>query len=73
MRIGTSYFVSKAAAMRYYKRYNDKGYGYWRLANDVANKIINGEIHIGKPQTKKGEHLVLIDDDTRYAIETCQQ
>ncbi len=62
MTIGTSYFVSLSAAVRYYKPYGtDKA--------NVEQKIAEGEIHIGKPPVKPGEKLFKIDDGTRYAIE----
>lgn len=66
---GTSYFVSVRAADVYYLPY---GFD----SSDVMHKIINGEIHVGKPELKPGERLSIIDNDTgrkwggRYAI-TC--
>jgi hypothetical protein len=61
MRIGTSYFVSRDAAIRYYKRYGEDEHG-------VASKLFNGEIHLGEPPLKPGETLNVIDDGTRYEI-----
>lgn len=58
---GTAHFVSRAAAISYYAEYG----------NDVAEidrKLAEGEIHIGKPSTKPGERLSLIDEGRRYAI-----
>jgi hypothetical protein len=64
MKIGTNYFLSFAAAVRYYRDYH---------GNDacivVPQKLRDGEIHIGRPILKPGQRLVLIDNGTRYAIE----
>ena len=59
---GTAYFVSLAAACRYYKPYGCD-------AAHVGRKLTAGEIHIGAPLLKKGERLLTIDEGTRYAIE----
>jgi hypothetical protein len=61
-RQGTANFVSKAAAVRYYRDY---GFD----AADVDRKIAEGEIHIGKPTLKPGDRLVVVYNGTRYAIE----
>lgn len=61
---GTSYFVSRSAAERYYKPY-----GYVDVVEAVTRKLAEGEIHIGKPELKPGQKLVTVDDGTRYAIE----
>jgi len=67
MRIGTSHFVSVRAANLYYSHF---GYNN----SDVLRKIVDGEIHIGKPNLKPGERLEIIDSatgrrwDGRYAI-----
>lgn len=61
--VGTSYFVSFPAALRYYRPY-----GFDRAA--VQQKLDEGEIHIGKPPVKAGETLSLIDGRTRYQITT---
>lgn len=63
MITGTSHFVSYGTADRYYR-----DYGY--TPADVTQKVADGEIHIGKPQLKKGETLITIDNGTRYAIKT---
>lgn len=60
---GTSHFVSRSAAMRYYK-----DYGYDDVKSAVDSKIRDGEIHIGKPSLKAGQSLKLIDGGKRYAI-----
>ncbi len=59
--IGTSHFKDLYSAYRYYAPYgyNDK---------DVDRKISEGEIHIGAPTLKPGETLSMIDNGTRYAI-----
>lgn len=64
MRTGTSHFVSKAKAVRYYRDYEGEG-----AAAAVDSKIAAGEIHIGKPELKPGQHLNIIDNGTRYEIE----
>jgi hypothetical protein len=60
---GTSHFVSIDAAAEYYKDYH-----YTSTRAAVLRKIHDGEIHIGKPATKRGEHVQLIDNGLRYAI-----
>lgn len=68
MIVGTSYFVSRAAANAYYADYGC-------TAENVAHKIRDGEIHIGKPSLKVGERLVLLDDGRRYGrveAESCK-
>ena len=65
---GTSHFVSMWAAQRYYRPYYHDD---WKAAAfAVADKVRRGEIHIGKPPLKPGEHLVLIDERTRYGVRT---
>jgi hypothetical protein len=61
MITGTSYFTSMAAAVRYYAYEG-------ATAATIERKISEGLIHIGKPQTKPGEWLSVIDDGARYAI-----
>ncbi len=61
MIVGTSYFKSFRAAVRYYKPY---GFD----AEAVQQKLDEGEIHIGEPPTKQGDSLQLIDGGTRYQI-----
>lgn len=62
MIIGTSYFVSKAAAVRYY------AYEH-ATESDIDRKLAEGLIHVGKPDLKPGDRLSTIDSGTRYAIE----
>jgi hypothetical protein len=62
MIVGTSYFVNKAAAVRYY------AYEHATESN-IDRKLAEGLIHIGEPPTKPGEWLKLIDDGTRYAVD----
>ena len=60
--IGTSYFVSKKAAIHYYS--------HWEDADDIVDyKLSIGELFIGEPPIKPGERLVVIDSG-RYAIVT---
>ena len=58
--IGTSYFVSFANAVRYYREYG-------LTAKDVADKEANGEIHFGKPETKPNEQIFVREG--RYHIQ----
>ena len=66
MTYGTSYFVSRAMAVCYYKPY--EGGNLKDASQAVDRKIAAGEIHIGAPKLKAGETLSIIDDGTRYAI-----
>lgn len=59
---GTSYFVSKEAAIRYYK---SQGLD----ADDVQNLLNEGSIHIGVTHIKADERLILLDSGKRYGIE----
>ena len=61
MITGTSHFKSRESAISYYAEYGND-------VSDVDRKIADGEIHIGKPQTKPGQSLGLIDEGRRYAI-----
>jgi hypothetical protein len=65
MIIGTSAFVSKAAAIRYYRPY---GFN----AKDVQAKLDHAEIFIGKPphNPENGERVILLGDEGRYGIVT---
>lgn len=62
--IGTEYFVSRMAAIQYYRAYH-------YTEDDVDRKLRDGEIHIGKPDAyvKFPHKVVLIDDWLRYGIE----
>lgn len=66
LTIGTSYFVSKMHALRYY---DHEG----ATLNDIAIKEAEGLIHIGKPPIRPGDRLVLLDDGARYGIEESGQ
>lgn len=59
--IGTHYFVSVAAAERYYADYNIEPI-------DVKRKIEQGEISIGEPPTQPGDSLCIVDHGCRYEI-----
>ena len=65
--IGTSYFVSMAKAVRYYRDY--EGDDRSRAALAVDRKIADGSIHIGQPPLQDGDILRIIDNGCRYAIE----
>lgn len=58
---GTSYFVSRPAAIRYYSNY-----GY--ESADIDRMLADGSIHIGRPPHDPRERLIVIDSATRYAI-----
>jgi hypothetical protein len=62
MTTGTSHFVSKAAALRYFAYEN-------ATMASIERKIAEGSIHIGKPELKPGQRLRVIDGGTRYAVE----
>ena len=62
MKYGTSYFVSRASAIRYYSQYGLN-------TDDVDRKIQDTEIIIGRPPLGVSDTLHLIDDGTRYAVE----
>ncbi len=62
-RYGTNCFTTKAAAVRYYRNS-----GFDCPEYTVEDKLMNGEIRIGKPlTTKTGDELVVIDG--RYHVE----
>ncbi len=65
MTRGTSYFVSRSAAVRYYKDYEGSIEDSKRA---VATKLREGSIHIGKPPLKPGERLTTTDGGKRYMI-----
>lgn len=62
MLVGTNHFVSKYHATKYY---TEQGID----VEGVEQKIREGEIKLGMPAIKPGEKIVLIDRNTRYAIE----
>ncbi len=64
MTWGTSYFVSRKDAVRYYRAYEGSN-----AEAAVARKLKEGEIHIGAPHLKAGERLLRIDGGTRFAIQ----
>jgi len=64
-RWGTSYFVSRSAAERYYKDY-EGSLAQAKIA--VAHKIASGDIHIGRPPLKAGQKAFLLDGGKRYGI-----
>lgn len=63
MMYGTSYFVSFAHAVRYYRDYEGRN-----AQHVVERKLSEGEIHIGEPPLKCGDVLSIIDKGTRYAV-----
>jgi len=62
MRYGTNHFLNADAAVAYYA---DQGIP----AIDVARKLKDGEIAIGKPDAKPGQRVSLIPGEGRYQIE----
>jgi hypothetical protein len=60
---GTHHFPTKAQAERYYRVY-----GFDAL--DVQRKLDEGEIQLGAPPLQPGDELVLLDNQTRYGIQT---
>lgn len=65
MLIGTNYFVSLWAAVRYYA---DQGESMESAFDTVVAKFNAGEIKIGFPNIKPGESVVTVDEGRRYAI-----
>lgn len=62
-RFGTSYFITKSAAIRYYRPY-----GYDDPKAAVERKLREGEIHIGRPPLKAGQRAQIISGEGRYEI-----
>lgn len=65
MIYGTAYFPSERAAIKYFMPHNYDNYAFARA--DVLRRLIDKEIHIGKPKAPRGE-IILIDGGTRYGI-----
>ena len=59
MKIGTPFFVSKRAAVKYYSPYCSE--------DEVINKLLSGEIYIGQPILKTCD-VLSIDADGRYHV-----
>ena len=60
MRIGTSHFISKEKAIKYFAEYH-----YNNTVQAVNDKLERGEIHIGTPKIKENESLEL-NNEGRY-------
>jgi len=60
MLVGTKHFLSLQHAQRYYRTY---GFNYL----DIARKVKEGEIQIGRPTVGKGERVIVREG--RYFIE----
>ncbi|MEE9353337.1 MAG: hypothetical protein V3U94_02820 [Candidatus Thorarchaeota archaeon] len=58
LAFGTSYFVNINSAITYYE---DMGFS----ADDVREKLIEGEIHIGEPEAWAG-HYLRLDEEGRF-------
>lgn len=65
---GTAHFVSVLKAIRYYYS-QGMGRTEREAASLVDQKLLAGEIHIGKPDLPAGAKLILLDDGCRYGIE----
>ena len=63
MTYGTSYFITFEKACRYYADYGCD-------QRDVARKIAEGEISIGEPPIKAGQHRRTNTDGRYWIIET---
>lgn len=66
-RIGTPYFESYGAAVRYYSA---ACYCYKDVRSVVDYKIEQKEIFIGPPVLKPGEKLLIDEAERRYIIES---
>lgn len=63
---GTSYFVSKRDAELYYRDYCETARDARAL---VAQKLADGEIHLGAPpKLNRNERLTTVDGGRRYAV-----
>lgn len=60
-RYGTSHFVSRAAAINYYDAYGND-------VEEVDRKLVDGEIHIGRPTAPDGCTVYLDNIEGRYII-----
>lgn len=65
-RWGTSHFVNMDLAIKYYWPY---AHTYADVVRLVERKLAEGEIHLGLPEVKAGQRVVVIDEGTRYGIE----
>ena len=67
-RIGTPYFESYGAAVKYYSA---ECYHYGSAVKAVVDeKLAIKEIYIGKPVLKPGEKLLIDKTERRYIIES---
>lgn len=63
MIVGTSYFVTRTAAIEYYRPYEGAN-----AEAAVDRKLAAGEIHIGRPPITSGQSCVLNEEEGRYFI-----
>ena len=61
MIVGTNHFISLYHAYKYYRTQQVDSI-------QVNEKIKNGEIKIGRPDTRPDERIVLLDENCRYGI-----
>ena len=59
--MGTSHFVSKTAAINYYKSYGND-------TEEVNRKLRDGELQIGRPKSLPGR-ATRVDEDGRWHVE----
>lgn len=62
MTYGTSHFTTKAAAVRYYRAYEDEP------SKAVERKLAEGQIHIGIPELRDGQSCYVNAEEGRYFI-----
>lgn len=65
MTWGTSHFISRAAAERYYRLQG----GEPDARQAVTRKLAEGLIHIGPPELKPNQRLIKLDGGLRFGIE----
>jgi hypothetical protein len=58
LAFGTSHFINVKSAITYYE---DMGFS----ADDVREKLIEGEIHVGEPEAWAG-HYLRLDEEGRF-------
>lgn len=61
IRVGTSHFISRAAANHYYAAYGE-------TAADVGRKLAASEIHLGRPERKAGQSVGVIPGKGRWYL-----
>jgi hypothetical protein len=67
---GTCHFVNFTKACDYYRDQGNDELTPAQLEKLVREKIDEGEVVLGPPDLKPGQKMLLIDNNTRYGIET---